>query len=588
MVASPVPHSRTLRIVAQDPGVKADGGILTARIEVPAENIAAGPWGYRVQVIDYDATSRVLYKPLAPVAYRDSSGSHVDPFEKASDRTILSDPRFHAQNVYAIAMRTLARFESALGRRVSWSFATHQLKIAPHAFGDANAFYSTDDEALLFGYFRGREGDVFTCLSHDVVAHETTHALLDGLRERYIDPSSPDQAAFHEGFADVVALLSVFSLKGVVEAALSRGAPKGTTLVKHGNAKGQARPTLREKQLTPKTLQKSVLMSLADQMGEELSGIRGRPLRQSAALRPSPAYYLDDPEFVEPHRRGEILVAAMMNAFLKVWTARLGALDPTGTGLLDRARVVEEGAKAADHLLTVAIRALDFCMPVHMEFGDYLSGLLTADHETCPDDSLYHYRRHLRASFKEYGIMPLSSRTGAEPGIWQPPESDPSYDRTHFDSLVRDKDEMFRFIWENRKLLGVTDDVYTRVLSVRPCMRIAPDGFALRETVAEYMQLIKLEAKELSRFHVKMPRGMPRDSKIVLQGGGTLVFDEFGRLKFNINNRLNDAQRQSRRLKYMWQAGFIRSGGAQKKHSFSELHRLRTLNGTLRCEEGWR
>ena len=64
----------------------------------------------------------------------------------------------------------------------------------------------------MFGYFPGRSQMVYCCLSHDIVAHETTHALLDGLRERYTDPSSPEQAAFHEGFADIVALLSVFAL----------------------------------------------------------------------------------------------------------------------------------------------------------------------------------------------------------------------------------------------------------------------------------------------------------------------------------------------------------------------------------------
>src|SRR5262249_34423159 len=95
-----------------------------------------------------------------------------------------------------------------------------QLKVAPHAFAEANAFYSKRDEALLFGYFAGPKGTIFTCLSHDIIAHETTHALLDGLRPRYLEPSSPHQAAFHEGFADVVALLSVFSIREVVSFAV--------------------------------------------------------------------------------------------------------------------------------------------------------------------------------------------------------------------------------------------------------------------------------------------------------------------------------------------------------------------------------
>src|SRR4030095_7428755 len=77
---------------------------------------------------------------------------------------------------------------------------------------EANAFYSRDVEGLVFGYFRGRRNRaVYTCLSQDIVVHETTHALIDALRERYLDPSGPDQAAFHEGFADIVALLSVFA-----------------------------------------------------------------------------------------------------------------------------------------------------------------------------------------------------------------------------------------------------------------------------------------------------------------------------------------------------------------------------------------
>src|SRR5262249_21382321 len=136
----------------------------------------------------------------------------AEDFKEYNNR-LLTEPGFHAQNVYAIVMRILSRFEYALGRRVRWSFDGHQLVIAPHAFADANAFYSKEERALMFGYFRGRHGTpIFSCLAHDVIAHETTHALLDGLRQRYTDPSSPEQAGFHEGFADIIALLSIFSL----------------------------------------------------------------------------------------------------------------------------------------------------------------------------------------------------------------------------------------------------------------------------------------------------------------------------------------------------------------------------------------
>jgi len=129
------------------------GRILTAQVEVPAEELATGPWGHRVHVIDYDASTQTLYRPLD--YRRTKDGLLKDPFADADDGTLLNDPRFHAQNVYAIVMRILARFEFALGRRISWGFDGHQLKVAPHAFADANAFYSERDEALMFGYFPG-------------------------------------------------------------------------------------------------------------------------------------------------------------------------------------------------------------------------------------------------------------------------------------------------------------------------------------------------------------------------------------------------------------------------------------------------
>src|SRR5258705_2314842 len=99
-------RTRTMTIIAQDPSVRVNGKILRAKVDIPAEVIAPGPWGYRVQVVDYDASTATLYRPIK---YTSSKlAGPVDPFEDATDARLLSDPGFHAQNVYTIVMRILA------------------------------------------------------------------------------------------------------------------------------------------------------------------------------------------------------------------------------------------------------------------------------------------------------------------------------------------------------------------------------------------------------------------------------------------------------------------------------------------------
>jgi hypothetical protein len=589
------PRTRTLTILAQDPAVRdADGQLLRAHVEIPAEALAAGPWGHRLQIIDYDASTGTLYAPRdAP--YDDiDQGAYVDPYEHATDDELLGDPQFHAQNVYTIAMRTLAYFEQALGRRVSWGFGGHQLKVAPHAFADANAFYSSQDEALVFGYFpdteprRTAQGDrsgmVFSCLSHDVVAHESTHALIDGLRHRFTDPSSPDQAGFHEGVADVVALLSVFSLPGIVNILLDFDLVRGQRVRRDSNTQ----PTIAKAKLTVEALRQSALLGLAEEMGSAMSGVRGHPLRCAGDLAPS-TKYLEQAEFREPHRRGEILLAAMINTFLEMWIARIGAVREVRAGELDRGRVVEEGVAAADYLLMMAIRALDYTPPVDLHFSDFVSAMITADWEIRPNDAKYNLRDILLNTFAAYGIAPASLGTKDRPGCWTPGTSGPlSYERTHFEPMLRDADEVFWFIWENREALGVFEGAWGRVLSVRPCLRIAPDGFALRETVVEFMQEIELAASELAdvREHkgghdrgggIDRPVGLPDGQKVRLYGGNTLIFDEYGRLKYNIHNGLTDVKRQTERIAYLWAAGFF-SPDAERLSGFASMHLRRALD----------
>ncbi len=562
-------RTRRFTVIAQDPALRDPNAprrsqIIRTQVEVPIEALRAGPEGYRVQVVDYDASRDVLYRPckLDPEA---------DVYLRKTDRQLLADPHFHCQNVYALVMRTLARFELALGRRVSWDFGGHQLTVLPHAFADANAFYSPQDRALLFGYFpSSRDGGmIYTCLSHDVVVHEATHALLDGLRARFTDPSSADQAAFHEGFSDIVALLSVFSLRDVANRVIDLGFPP------EKSARG--RELIARKVLSRESLRKSGLLGLAEQMGSELSVVRGSALRRSVEelQPPSKSYYESDPDFREPHRRGEILVAAVMNAFLDAWVARIKGLGDQRRGYLSRDRVVEDGAEIADTLLTLAIRALDYTPPVHVEFGDFLSAALTSDTTVRPDDHKYELRKRLLTSFAAYGIKPASPYPG---GLWWPAPEGLDHSSTHFESMRSEPNEVFRFIWENRSPEGldISDEAYSRIISVRPSVRVGPDGFVVQEVVAEHVQTLILDAGELWSYRIQRPEGMPADTPVRLHGGGTLIFDEYGILRYHVHNRLLDRERQAKRLEYLWQHGHFRRDASSLRH-FSSLHRQRAV-----------
>lgn len=79
---------------------------------------------------------------------------------------------------------------------------------------------------------------------------------------------------------------------------------------------------------------------------------------------------------------------------------------------------------------------------------------------------------------------------------------------------------------------------------------------------------------------------MPAGTPITLFGGATVIFDEFGRVKFSINNRLDHRERQTRRLQFLWRYGFF-DRGAGRRRFFSNLHRLRAGAEPGSVREEW-
>src|SRR5262245_26020612 len=220
----PPPAFRKLRGYAFDPSLSLK--LETASInhtvfQVPWEPLEPGPCGEYLEVLDYDPASACWYEPVDLNAREILGQDGLAPSE--------GNPQFHQQMVYAVAMNTVRHFEQALGRPIFWATVydeaqppgkrdrfVPQLRLYPHALRAANAYYSPHKVSILCRYFPGPSGMVFSCLSNDIIAHETTHALLDGMHRRFIEDNHEDTLAFHEAFADLVALFQHFTFPEVV------------------------------------------------------------------------------------------------------------------------------------------------------------------------------------------------------------------------------------------------------------------------------------------------------------------------------------------------------------------------------------
>ncbi len=373
---------RPLRIFPFDPMVDRFGRSVIA--DIPYEKLEPGPSGRLVQVIDYDAVRDCFYEPVDLDAADVLLNQGLDLSE--------ADPRFHQQMVYAVIMRVLEAFERGLGRPFRWR-RNERLRVFPHAFEGQNAFFEEDLFALVFGYFEADAEDpgpnlpsqiVFTCLSHDIVAHETTHAVVKRLRPHYSNPTNRDVLAFHEGFSDVVAILQHFTYPAVVADHL-----------------GRARTDLH---------QTESLLSLAGQFG--FASGTGRALRTALSRPDKTAYESTE----EEHDLGSLFVAAIIDGFMRTYNeeiADLVRIATAGSGVLQPgalhpdlvARVARTAARTAERVFNICIGAFDYLPPVDVTFGDYLRALVTADFDVFPEDEV-HLRANLIEGFRARGIYP--------------------------------------------------------------------------------------------------------------------------------------------------------------------------------------
>jgi hypothetical protein len=547
------PIYRPLKIFALDPSVSRLEGA-TALINVPFEPLEKGPSGSIFVVTDEDGEQVDLNLEDPNILIRNG----IDPSP--------SDKRFQNQMAYAVCSTVYTAFRTALGRHITWGFKNTeanrtQLRLRPRAFEGTNSFYDKAAGELCFGFYKNKaEGGfpemVYSCLSHDTLAHETTHALLDGLRAHFSLPTSADVPAFHEGFADIVAVFQHFSYEHVVRAAIrkSRGdLSRAELLTDIARQLGQTAPEA-----------KSALRTAIDEAEKN----------KKAKNTDSPASIkLYNPK-LEAHELGSILLAAVFEAFITVFkrkTERLVRLATGGSGHLPpgelsadlQAALAEKASKLANQFLTMSVRAIDYCPTVDITLGEYLRAVITADKDLVPDDP-WAYREAWIDAFRRRHIYPSQVEDLSEASLlWRgpqkrtppveiPPIKDLSFAELRFsgdpawpvdaEELRRQACALGQIVTrpEYLKVFGLATKehpdlngdriVLPKIQSVRSSRRIGPSGQVVFDVVAEVTQrrLVRIEGSE---------------DPMNFFGGSTIIIDPDGNIRYVMVKKITDNDR---------------------------------------------
>src|SRR5688500_4581497 len=320
------PSDVEIPIIIQDPYKTPE----PVRVKVRGP-LLAGPIGERMAVFDYNVDRDVMFPPATP--RRNGSFPDYD----------IDDMRFHQLNAYAIAARATELVELELGRPLRWGFEGSRLLVIPHAGILDNAYYNAETHSLQFFSFMrtGRHRRAYhTALAHDIVAHETGHAILDAVRPRYYDPFEPETSALHEAVGDLCAIFAALSHDRIQR----RVAGKLRTL--------------------------NLLSEIAE--GFEEAGDRGwGSLRSLVTAEPS-----DWKKTIEPHDLSLKLSSTLYLALRKIHQ-RLTLQTGSKVRALHIAHTVMQ---------RMAVRALDFLPPADCTIGEYAEAMLAADRSVHPDD----------------------------------------------------------------------------------------------------------------------------------------------------------------------------------------------------------
>lgn len=358
-----------LRVIVQDPLVKNKYPYATENVETEDEPFFLdGPVAERVAIIDRDPETGQLREPVPW-----SAKSHT--YSAPQD---ISSPGGIAVSVFGLVLETLAMFErpDVLGYKAKWAFDSPQLLVVPNAGIWENAFYDRYSRSLQFFSFTTDDTHVYLGLSRDIGAHETGHAVLDGLAPALYDAINPQTLALHESIADLTAIVMSLQSQSIREWLLKKSGGR----------------------LTDDT----PVSSIAEEFGYAL-GLK-RALRDA-----NNSFKIEDVS-EECHDLCQVLTGAFWKAIVKINNSYLekANLPPDSPDL---------GAKlgiSARRISRILFRALAYLPPAEATFADYCRAVLRSDEAAYPQDK-DGYRKILKDEFVSRGIVDRASELDCRP-----------------------------------------------------------------------------------------------------------------------------------------------------------------------------
>jgi len=397
-------------VLIKDPGVARYKDLpLVEDFTVEREELLLdGPVSRRLAILDFDVDAGVL-RPGARFVQPDPGRPGYAHYDLASRERLDADDFIQA-STFGGVLKTLYLFEEpdTLGRAVRWAFDGSQLLVVPRAGEWGNAFYERESRSLQLFYVKpDARQTIYACHSMDILAHETAHAVLDGIAPDLYDSLLPESLALHEAVADLTTLLMAFGSRKLAEQVLSQTGGTITSPSAFTEIAPQFGAAIHPGQEGLRNLFNDRTMTTVDTsephaLSEVLSGALYRvmvkihdELKTEAAnqgMRKSPV--IVPAEVVQWQK-----VAPDSEAVFQTRRKQAGPDKATTRN----AAALRALWIAAQRFKRTVLRALDYLPPGEVTFADYGRAIIASDQASHPDSG--RQRDWLKAEFVKRGIV---------------------------------------------------------------------------------------------------------------------------------------------------------------------------------------